>query len=292
MAFCSKCGTENTGSFCSKCGNAVNGSVATPAPTNSSNASFQNQNSQSTSSKSWMTTMVMTTLLGYVGGHRFYAGKIGSGIAQLFTFGGLGLWTFIDWIMLLSQSFTDSNGQKIMRKENDLKKYFGFYGVMIVLCFVAAIALAGMSDSSTTTTPTASAEETSMETTDSVATVTEEQAIPETIDISAATLLDEFLNNEVRARDSYIDKKVKIDGTISLIGFPGDGSVAVILNGSDVMSRNGVQCNFRSAEGREKVKSLNQGDHVIIIGDCSDFDFVDENNEVKNVQLMDCQFAM
>ena len=51
--------------------------------------------------------------LGCFGVHRFMLGKVGSGIAQLFTCGGLGIWALVDLIMLATGSFTDKDGRKI-----------------------------------------------------------------------------------------------------------------------------------------------------------------------------------
>ncbi len=51
--------------------------------------------------------------LGVFGIHRFYAGKIGTGVLQLITLGGLGIWALIDLIMLAVGAFTDGVGNKI-----------------------------------------------------------------------------------------------------------------------------------------------------------------------------------
>jgi TM2 domain-containing membrane protein YozV len=47
--------------------------------------------------------------------HRFYVGKIGTGILQIVTFGGLGLWVLIDFIMILLGNFKDKDGQALAR---------------------------------------------------------------------------------------------------------------------------------------------------------------------------------
>jgi TM2 domain-containing membrane protein YozV len=47
------------------------------------------------------------------GVHRFYVGKVGTGILQLFTLGGFGIWAFIDFIMIVVGSFRDSDGNQI-----------------------------------------------------------------------------------------------------------------------------------------------------------------------------------
>ena len=52
-------------------------------------------------------------LLGVFGAHRFYVGKIGTGILELVTLGGLGIWWLVDLILIVTGSFRDKNGEKI-----------------------------------------------------------------------------------------------------------------------------------------------------------------------------------
>ncbi len=67
------------------------------------------------SDKKWSTAFILFIFLGSLGAHRFYAGKIGTGILQLLTFGGLGIWLFIDYIFLIQGNFKDKNGQALYR---------------------------------------------------------------------------------------------------------------------------------------------------------------------------------
>ena len=62
------------------------------------------------SEKSFVTTLILCVLLGALGVHRFYVGKIGTGILMLLTLGGLGIWQLIDVIVIAVQNFKDSEG--------------------------------------------------------------------------------------------------------------------------------------------------------------------------------------
>ena len=65
------------------------------------------------SDKSGIACLLFLLLLPVLGIHRFYAGKVGTGILFLITFGGFGIWWLIDLIMLCVGSFTDSDGNAI-----------------------------------------------------------------------------------------------------------------------------------------------------------------------------------
>ena len=65
------------------------------------------------SEKEWLVTLLLCLFLGSIGVHRFYAGKIGTGILQLITFGGCGIWVLIDLIMIITGSFKDKDGNPI-----------------------------------------------------------------------------------------------------------------------------------------------------------------------------------
>jgi TM2 domain-containing membrane protein YozV len=65
------------------------------------------------SEKGFVPTVLLCFLLGVLGVHRFYVGKIGTGILQLVTLGGLGIWAMIDFILIIVGKFTDKDGRAI-----------------------------------------------------------------------------------------------------------------------------------------------------------------------------------
>ena len=68
-----------------------------------------------TTQKSWVVALVLCIFLGGLGVHRFYVGKVGTGILMILTFGGLGIWVLIDLILILVGSFRDKQGQALAR---------------------------------------------------------------------------------------------------------------------------------------------------------------------------------
>jgi len=62
------------------------------------------------SEKKRLVALLLCFFVGILGIHRFYVGKVGTGIAQILTFGGLGIWVLIDFIMIILGSFSDKEG--------------------------------------------------------------------------------------------------------------------------------------------------------------------------------------
>lgn len=63
--------------------------------------------------KDWLTVLLFCFFLGVFGAHRFYVGKVGTGIAQLLTLGGCGIWAIVDLIFIITGKFTDGQGNTI-----------------------------------------------------------------------------------------------------------------------------------------------------------------------------------
>lgn len=65
------------------------------------------------SDKGFVPVLLLCLLLGGLGVHRFYVGKVGTGILMLLTLGGLGIWSLIDLIYIAIGQFEDSEGRQI-----------------------------------------------------------------------------------------------------------------------------------------------------------------------------------
>ena len=66
------------------------------------------------SPKSRLAAALLAWFLGVIGVHRFYVGKVGTGILMIVTLGGLGIWVLIDFIVILVGSFKDKEGRVLI----------------------------------------------------------------------------------------------------------------------------------------------------------------------------------
>ena len=66
------------------------------------------QNSQS--QNQWIVVLLLAFFLGFIGAHRFYVGKNGSGILMILTVGGIGLWVLYDLIIIITGNFKTKEG--------------------------------------------------------------------------------------------------------------------------------------------------------------------------------------
>lgn len=75
------------------------------------------ENQQSTTEQKsdvgYVPMILLCFFLGSLGVHRFYAGKVGTGILMLLTLGGFGIWALIDFVIIVIGNFKDKNGLPI-----------------------------------------------------------------------------------------------------------------------------------------------------------------------------------
>jgi TM2 domain-containing membrane protein YozV len=65
--------------------------------------------------RSYVVAILLSFFLGGLGVDRFYMGYIGLGIAKLLTLGGCGIWSLIDFILIVVGKLKDADGQELER---------------------------------------------------------------------------------------------------------------------------------------------------------------------------------
>lgn len=68
------------------------------------------------SDKKFLPALLLAIFLGAFGAHRFYVGKIGTGILQLLTCGGAGIWAIVDIVFIATGSFKDKEGRPLAKE--------------------------------------------------------------------------------------------------------------------------------------------------------------------------------
>jgi TM2 domain-containing membrane protein YozV len=121
---CPSCGAPANNERCQYCGALIPIAQKQVPPVAVSNVprsnaqvelfSAMNQYPTGYQPKDKNTALILAILLGWLGVHRFYVGKTGTGILMLLvvccSFGIGWIWTLIDIIMIATDKFPDSNG--------------------------------------------------------------------------------------------------------------------------------------------------------------------------------------
>ena len=120
VTFCATCGSEmELDASCQVCGTRVASTVD--------------------SKKSAIVAIVLclAAYLGVGGLHRFYVGKIGTGILMLVTMGGFGVWALIDLVIIVVGRFRDSDDHLMKMTKSSL----GIFAVIVVMCSLFLISM-------------------------------------------------------------------------------------------------------------------------------------------------------
>ncbi len=127
MVFCSNCGQKisKKAIVCPHCGAGTeeyrkNQAQAVAQPTinitntnTNSNTNVNGGGPAYVHKKKW-TAFFLCFFLGYLGVHRFYVGKSGTGLLYLFTFGLFGVGCLLDLLLILVGAFKDKMGQPLV----------------------------------------------------------------------------------------------------------------------------------------------------------------------------------
>lgn len=113
--FCAKCGQEidDAAVVCPHCGVQTANMQAQQQPQVIITNTNTNVNGDLVSPKSKIVALLLAIFLGYLGIHRFYVGKIGTGIIWLLTAGVFGIGWVVDIIWIIIGGFKDSYGRRL-----------------------------------------------------------------------------------------------------------------------------------------------------------------------------------
>lgn len=108
IVYCVRCGaTMGPGDlFCHACG--WNARASLPAPVRAA---------VNPSDKSRLAALLLCVLLGWLGAHRFYVGRVGTAVLWLFSLGFLGIGVIYDLVLIATGEFRDDQSRRVVHWE-------------------------------------------------------------------------------------------------------------------------------------------------------------------------------
>ncbi len=92
--------------------------------------------------KSKLVTFLLSIFLGGWGAHRFYTGKIGTGVLWLLTGGLCGIGLIYDWICIAKGTYLDATGQPL-QNDLDSKICWIVYGIYLAIILGSLLLFGG-----------------------------------------------------------------------------------------------------------------------------------------------------
>lgn len=163
------------------------------------------------------------------------------------------------------------------------RKKQGGIGKWIVIAVVVVIIIAavagGGSDDSTKQADSSANSESAKKGENSTA---EKEAEVEYIEVTATELIDAYNENQVKCKQTYDGKPLKVRGTVQSVGTDILDSVYVCLGHDTDYTFVGIQCYAKNADVENEIAELKEGDEITVTGtgDCESLTFMLKNAEI------------
>ena len=225
--------------------------------------------------KSKLVTFLLCTFLGNFGVHRFYLGKVGTGLLYLFTFGLCGIGTFVDIIKIASNTLKDKSGMDLNEDVPSAVVWTvaGIYIFLFVIGFYSGI----FSESEKVVKEAPPVPIVDTNTKNNV-----EQSVPKVVEeieeekveveevvnsykpVTVKSLYKELNENALRAEKTYQDSYVEVTGYLSSID--SDGAYFSIVGTREMFDFEFVRCNIDSDKVIDKLINFNESDSITVYG--------------------------
>lgn len=209
-------------------------------------------------------TLLLCAFLGMFGIHRFYLGKVGTGILWLLTCGCFGIGSFIDFILICANNLKDSNGQELKRDVSP-----GTVAVlMLPLVIVVAFCFGAVANSGTSETINEgymtdySYNESVVDSQDNKVNYSED--IPQDVEYIQATvdgIYNELDSNAARA-EQLEGQYLLLTGILS--GIDSDGKYFSLRGYSDDIFYSTVHCSITNRAQVDAIMKYNRDDEITI----------------------------
>lgn len=206
-------------------------------------------------------TLLLCAFLGIFGIHRFYLGKVGTGILWLLTCGCFGIGSFIDFILICTNNLKDSNGQELKRDVSP--------GIVAVLMLPLVIAVAfcfGAATNSGTINEGYTTDYNSNENVEDSQDnrVNYNEDIPQNVEYIQATvdgIYNELDSNAARA-EQLEGQYLLLTGILS--GIDSDGKYFSLRGYSDDIFYSTVHCSITNRAQVDAIMKYNRDDEITI----------------------------